>query len=98
MKLKTFLLCLSIFCFSNLYSSDFDELMWECAYHGNYELTHRLALVREIHDLNDELLNQFVMAYVLWSLNDQEGVKQIVEGVDSFLEYQFIISPRLQYD
>jgi hypothetical protein len=89
MKFKTFLL-LTIFCFSGClfaHDSKRDEMMWAETYKGEFSIVHKLAITREIEDINDELLNQFVMAYVYYKMDKFEDIEPIFKGIDRYIDH-----------
>lgn len=92
MKFKTFLL-LCIFCFGGaLFACDNkqDEMMWAEAYKGNFSIVHKLMLSREIDGTSDEIMNQFVMAYVYYRMGHLEQIDPIFKGVDIYIEHKML--------
>jgi len=90
MKFKTFLL-IAIFCFTgSLFatSSERDGVMWAEAYNGNFSLVHKLMLSRQPRGTNDEIMNQFIMAYVFYRMGNMEQIEPIFKGIDSYLEHK----------
>lgn len=88
MKLKMFLL-LTLFCITGvLYAGDNqrDEMMWAEAYQGNYSLVHKMALTRQVEGINDEIINQFVMAYLYYRMGHLEQIDPIFKAIDRYLE------------
>ena len=84
------LLLLAVFCFAApLLSCDVerDRLMWEKAYNGELSIAHKLLLTRDGDSFNDELLNQFVMAYAYYRVGEREGMEAIFKGIDSYIEH-----------
>jgi hypothetical protein len=74
------------------YASDttLDKQMWENAYRGNFSIVNKIHLTRKHDTINDELLNQFAMAYVSYRLGDKERVDAIFKGIDTFIEYYLL--------
>ena len=84
------LLVLTVFSFcGSLFAKDIkrDELMWQRAYKGEFSIVHKLAITREIEDINDELLNQFIMAYVYYKMDKYEEIEPIFKGIDRYIEH-----------
>ena len=88
---KLFTLLAAIACSGSAYASDLekDKILWKNAYEGNFSIVHKLALTREGKNLNDELLNQFVMAYSYYRMGNFEEVEAIFKGIDCYLEHAF---------
>lgn len=90
-------LLLVIFCFSGgLYANDAerDTMMWEEAYKGNFSLVHKLVLSRPVDSHHDQILNQFVMAYVYYRMGKFEKIDAMFEGVDKYIEHYLINTPK----
>ena len=88
MKIRMFLL-MAFFCFSGaLFANDVerDEMMWECAYRGEYSLVHKMHLARPCETVNDEMTNQFVMAYVYYRMGKYEELDAIFQGIDRYFD------------
>lgn len=83
---------MSFFCFCNCLFADNsrDELMWIEAYNGNFSLVHKLALTREADCISDEIINQFVIAYVYYRMNEFEQYEPIFREIDNYLENTLI--------
>jgi hypothetical protein len=70
---------------------DIDKIMWESAYEGNFSLVHKMALARPIDNINDVLINAFVIAYVHYKAGHKEHVDSIFKGIDNYLEQTILI-------
>jgi hypothetical protein len=87
------LLFIAVFPLSNsLFSKDMerDKTMWTSAYHGDFSLVHKMALAREVEDVNDAIINQFVMAYVYYKREEYHQVDRIFKEMDNYIEHFFI--------
>ncbi len=91
-KFRNFVLIALFCCSASLFATNTnrDEIMWEQAYKGNFSIVHKLMLTRQSYDINDEIMNQFVMAYVYYRMEQFRNVEAIFEGIDSYLEHKFI--------
>ena len=64
-------------------------MMWAEAYKGNFSIVHKLMLTREVCGVSDEVMNQFIMAYVYYRMGDEDKIEPIIEGIDAYLEHKF---------
>lgn len=88
MKLKMFLL-LTLFCITGgLFAADIerDQMMWAEAYQGNYSLVHKMALTRQVENINDEVINQLIMAYLYYRMGHYDQIYPIFNGMDRYFE------------
>ena len=88
-----FLFIIAVFSFCGSLSAkdiERDELMWQRAYKGEFSIVHKLAITREVEDINDELLNQFIMAYVYYKMDKCEEIEPIFKGIDRYIEHVLI--------
>jgi hypothetical protein len=63
-----------------------EEIMWQSAYEGDYELAHKLMLTRESEDINDDLFKLFFMAYVCYKTGCEEDPTLVFKAVDQYIE------------
>jgi hypothetical protein len=88
MKLKIFLI-LVFLCFCGClfsYDNQLDDLMWAEAYKGNFSIVHKLMLSRRADCIGDDMMNQFIMAYVYYRMGHLEKIDVLFKGVDNYFE------------
>lgn len=92
MQLKTIFISALVSCASPIFAEevDNDELMWKSAYHGDFSVTHKLAISRSEENINDALLKLFVMAYVFYKMAKVDEMDSVFKGIDSYVEYTLI--------
>jgi hypothetical protein len=94
MKLAALLivLCSSI----GLFARDIerDKLMWRMAHNGEFAIVHKLAIMREVEDVNDKLLSQFVMAYLYYKMERFDEIEVIFNGIDHYIQHALILKER----
>jgi hypothetical protein len=84
---------LGSFCLTaNLFADDTraDELMWTSAYVGDFSIAQKLMLTRHVEGINDLLLDQFVMMYTYYRMQEYEKAEAVFKDIDSCIEYYLI--------
>lgn len=67
-----------------------DPDLWTVLYRGEYSLGHKMILCRPALSTNDELFNQFMMAYLSYKANDLENAEVMFIGIDQYVEHFYI--------
>ena len=74
--------------------SEGDAVIWKNAYRGNFSIVHKLVASRDTESINDELMNQFMMAYVYYRMGQNEEIERIFKGIDSYIELVLMINEK----
>ena len=67
-----------------------EPLLWENLYSGQFSLSHKLVLTRPCKSTNDEILGQFMMAYLSYRMGEMKQAESIFKGIDSYVEYHYL--------
>ncbi len=66
-----------------------EPVLWRSLYHGNYSVSHKMMLSREISTTNDAIMSQFMMAYVYYKIDQTEQMVECFKGIDRYLEHYY---------
>jgi hypothetical protein len=62
-----------------------DLSIWEYAYKGDYNLTHKKLLMREQNTMEHLYINHMIMAYLYYRRGDEESMKSMFRSIDRFI-------------
>lgn len=69
-----------------------EPLLWKMLYQGNSSLAHKLVLTRKTTTSNDEIMSQFMMAYLFYRSGQNQEIVPIFKGIDSYIEYNYKVN------
>jgi len=66
-----------------------DGLIWKSAYEGDFPLVQKMILAQQYSIISDDLINNFILAYVHYRAKNHAQIVAIFEGIDRYLEHEF---------
>ena len=86
--MKAFLCCIlaSFSCLSLSAQEISEPQLWNVLSSGNFSLGHKMVLTRPSSSTNDEILSQFMMAYLYFKMGKSvEEIVDVIRGVDYYV-------------